>query len=156
MTDFPAERELVLDRLIDAPRAAVFRCWTEAELLKQWFAPAPWTVAHAEVDARPGGANNVTMRGPDGTEMPAKGVFLEVVPNEKLVSTDAFATGWEPGDGAPFMVVVITFADEGGKTRYVACARHWTKETAEQHAAMGFNDGWNQCADQLEALARSL
>lgn len=156
MSDFPSDRELVLDRLLDAPRNAVFRCWTEAELLKQWFAPAPWTITHVDIEPRPGGANNVTMRGPDGSEIPVKGVFLDVVPNEKIVSTDAFTAGWEPGEGAPFMVVVITFADEDGKTRYVARARHWTKETAEQHTQMGFHEGWNQCADQLEALARSL
>lgn len=156
MSDFPSDRELVLDRLLDAPRKAVFRCWTEAELLKQWFAPAPWTITHVDIEPRPGGANNVTMRGPDGSEIPVKGVFLDVVPNEKIVSTDAFTAGWEPGEGAPFMVVVITFADEDGKTRYVARARHWTKETAEQHIQMGFHEGWNQCADQLEALARSL
>ncbi len=156
MTDFPRDRELVLERLLDAPRDAVYRCWTEADLLKRWFAPAPWSVAEAEIDPRPGGANNVTMRGPGGEEMPGRGVFLEVVPGVRIVATDAFAAGWEPGEGAPFMLSIITFADEGGKTRYTARVRHWSAEATRQHEAMGFHSGWGQCADQLEALARTL
>ena len=71
-------RDLVLTRLIDAPREKVYRAWTDAELLKKWFAPAPLTTPNAELDVRPGGANRITMRLPDGTEMPNAGVYLEV------------------------------------------------------------------------------
>ncbi|WP_235525150.1 MULTISPECIES: SRPBCC family protein [unclassified Sphingomonas] len=156
MTDFPAERELVLDRLLQAPREAILRCWTEAHLLRRWFVPAPWTIADAVVDPRPGGAFDVTMRSPEGADMPHHGVFLDVVANERIVTTDAFTAGFVPRDGAPFMVATMTFADEDGGTRYIARARHWTAETRDQHAAMGFEPGWNQCADQLEALAASL
>jgi uncharacterized protein YndB with AHSA1/START domain len=156
MTTFPPERELVLDRFIDAPREAVFRCWTESDLVKRWFAPAPWSVAQAEIDPCVGGANNITMRGPDGQEMPRKGVFLEVVRNERIVTTDAFGAGWEPGNGAPFMVTTVTLKDEGAGTRYVARVRHWTVEATRQHEEMGFHTGWNQCADQLESLAKTI
>jgi uncharacterized protein YndB with AHSA1/START domain len=150
------DRELVLDRLLDAPVEKVWRCWTEPELLKQWFAPKPFTTVTAEMDLRPGGATDLTMRAPDGTEMPNPGVVLEAVPNRKLVFTDAFGAGWRPKEGAPFMVAEINFADEGGKTRYVARALHWTQEAAEQHSQMGFHEGWGICADQLEALAKTL
>lgn len=156
MTDFPPERELVLDRLLMAPREAIFRCWTEAHLLSRWFVPAPWSVADAVVDARPGGAFDVTMRSPEGQDMPNRGVFLEVVPNERIVTTDAFTAGFAPGDGVPFMVATITLANEGEGTRYIARVRHWSAEAREQHAEMGFEPGWNQCADQLEALASGL
>jgi uncharacterized protein YndB with AHSA1/START domain len=154
--DFPAERELVLSRLLDAPRDKLFRCWTDPELLKQWFAPKPWTTPHAEIDVRAGGASNIVMRSPEGQDMPNPGVYLEVIPNEKLVFTDAFTTAWEPKEGAPFMVGILTFEDEGGKTRYTARVRHWTKEARDQHEAMGFLTGWGQCADQLEALAKTI
>jgi len=156
MTDFPQDRELVLDRMLHAPRAAVWRCWTEADLLRRWFVPAPWTVAAAVVDPRPGGAFDVTMRSPEGQEMPHRGVILDIVPGERIVTTDAFTAGFLPGDGPPFMVATMTFADDDGGTRYVARARHWSVESREQHAAMGFDTGWNRCADQLEALARTL
>jgi uncharacterized protein YndB with AHSA1/START domain len=96
------------------------------------------------------------MRSPEGQEMPNPGVYLEVIPNEKLVFTDAFTSAWAPREGAPFMVGILTFADEGGKTRYIATVRHWTKEARDQHEAMGFLTGWNQCADQLEALAKTI
>lgn len=154
--DFPADRELVLTRLIDAPREKVFRCWTEPELLKQWFAPKPWTTPFAELDVRPGGGNQITMRSPEGQDMDCPGVYLEVVPNEKLVFTDAFGGGWAPRDGHPFMLAVLTFEDEGGKTRYTARVRHWTTEDAQRHAGMGFHQGWGICAEQLEAVAKTL
>ena len=148
-------RELVLTRLIDAPREKLFRAWTEPELLKQWFAPLPWTTPHAELDVRPGGSSLVVMRGPDGNEFPSRGVYLEVVPNEKLVFTDAYTEGWQPSE-EPFFTGIITFEDEGGKTRYTARARHWTEAARKKHEEMGFHEGWGRCADQLAALAAKL
>jgi len=154
--DFPADRELVLTRLIDAPREKVFRCWTQPELLKLWFAPKPWTTPFAELDVRPGGTNRITMRSPEGQDMANSGVYLEVAPNEKLVFTDAFAGAWTPRDGHPFMLAVLTFEDEDGKTRYTARVRHWTTEDAQRHEGMGFHHGWGICAEQLEAVAKTL
>jgi len=148
MTD---THELVLTRLIDAPRELLYRAWTDAEMLKQWFAPLPYTTPHAELDVRPGGSNLVVMAGPDGQEMPNRGVYLEVVPNEKIVFTDAFVAAWVPAP-KPFMTVILTFADEAGKTRYTARVRHWTAEDRETHEKMGFHQGWGICADQLTAL----
>jgi uncharacterized protein YndB with AHSA1/START domain len=151
-----SDRELVLCRIIDAPREKVFRAWTDPEIMKQWFAPLPWTTPHVEVDLRPGGANLVVMRSPEGTDYPNPGIYLEVVPNEKLVFTDAFTKAWEPS-GKPFMTAVLTFEDAGsGKTKYTARALHWTVEAREEHEKMGFHEGWGQCAEQLEKTARGL
>jgi uncharacterized protein YndB with AHSA1/START domain len=150
-----ADRELVLTRLIDAPAAKLYRAWTEPALLKQWFAPAPWTTPRAELDVRPGGASLVVMRGPDGNEFPNRGVYLEVVPNKRLVFTDAFTEAWAPAQ-KPFMTVILTFEDEGGKTRYTARVRHWTVADRETHETMGFHTGWGLCTDQLAALAAKL
>ena len=152
-TDSPiSDRELVLTRLIDAPREKLFRAWTDPALLKQWFAPLPYTTPVAELDVRPGGSNLIVMRGPDGKDMPNRGVYLEVVPNERLVFTDAFSKAWEPS-AKPFMTVILTFEDEGGKTRYTARVRHWTVADREAHEKMGFHQGWGICANQLAALA---
>ena len=95
-----ADHELVLTRLIDAPRAKLFRCWTEPSLLKQWFAPAPYTTPVAEVDLRVGGANYMMMRSPDGQEIPCPGTYLEIVPDRKLVFTDAYTGDWVPKNSA--------------------------------------------------------
>lgn len=149
------QRELVLTRLLDAPRRNLYRCWTETELLKQWFTPAPWTTPFAELDPRAGGSSYIVMADPDGNEYPNRGVYLEVVENERLVMTDAFVKAWEPS-GKAFMVATITFADEDGKTRYTATVQHWSVEDRQQHEQMGFHQGWGLCAEQLEKLARSL
>jgi uncharacterized protein YndB with AHSA1/START domain len=153
MTD--ADRELVISRLIDASREKVYRAWTEPDLLKQWFAPAPLTTPHAELDVRPGGANRIVMRSPDGNDMPCSGVYLDVVPNERLVFTDAYTAAWQPSQ-KPFMTVIVTFEDEGGRTRYTARVLHWTAADREAHEKMGFHQGWGQCADQLAAVAKAL
>jgi uncharacterized protein YndB with AHSA1/START domain len=150
-----ASRELSLSRLIDAPREKVFKAWTDPELLKQWFAPLPWTTPRAELDVRPGGANLIVMRGPEGQEFPNRGVYLEVVENERLVFTDAYAGAWEPAE-KPFMTVILTFEDHGGKTKYTARVLHWSVADRERHEKMGFHAGWGQCANQLEALVAKL
>jgi uncharacterized protein YndB with AHSA1/START domain len=150
-----SDRELVLTRLFDAPREKLFKAWTDPALLKQWFAPKPYTTPVAELDVRPGGASLVVMRSPDGQDLPNRGVYLEVVRNERLIFTDAYTTAWEPS-AKPFMTVIVTFADEGGKTRYTARVRHWTVADREAHEKMGFHQGWGQCADQLAALVAKL
>src|SRR5262245_50211805 len=150
-----ADRELVLTRLIAAPREKLYRAWTEPELLKQWFAPKPFTTPVAELDVRPGGANLIVMRGPDGKDMPNRGVYLEVVPNERLVFTDAYVKAWEPS-AKPFMTVTITLESQASKTRYTARVSHWTAADRDAHERMGFYQGWGQCADQLTALVTTL
>lgn len=147
---------LQIDRVLRAPRAAVWRCWTEAELLKQWFCPKPWTVPEADIDLRPGGRMNVVMQGPDNTRISNNGCWLEIVPRTKLTFTDFFTEGFIP-QPSPFMTGYVELSDEGeGTTRMKWGARHATEETAKRHLEMGFEQGWNAAADQLEALARSL
>lgn len=156
--DVPAtsDRELTLGRILDATPDKVFRCWTEPELLKQWFAPLPYTTPVAELDVRPGGSSLVVMRGSDGADIPNRGVYLEVVTNERLVFTDAFTSAWEPSE-KPFMTAILTFAPEpGGKTRYVVRVRHPTVADRQTHEQMGFEVGWGICADQLNAVASKL
>jgi len=151
----PHENDLVLTRLIDAPREKLFRAWTEPKLVAQWFAPKPWTISRVEMDVRPGGSSLIVMRSPEGEEFPNPGIFLEVVKNEKIVFTDAYTSAWVPSP-KPFMTAIVTFEDEVGKTRYTARARHWNAEDKATHEKMGFHEGWGQCADQLVALAAKL
>lgn len=144
--------DLVLTRLIEVPREKLYRAWTEPDLLKRWFAPKPYTTPEAELDVRPGGASRIVMRSPDGQDMPMHGVYLEVVPDEKLVFTDAYLRAWEPSP-KPFMTVILTLEAEGDGTRYTARVRHWTAADREAHEKMGFHQGWGQCLDQLVELA---
>ncbi len=150
------ERDLVLERVLDAPREKLFRAWTEPALMVQWFTPPPFVTTHAEVDLRPGGSCLVVMRSPEGQEFPNRGVYLEVVPNERLVTTDAYVSAWEPAP-KPFMTLTLTFEDAGpGRTKYTARARHWSAEDRAAHEQMGFHEGWGQATRQLEALAARL
>ncbi len=151
-----SSRELVISRIIEATPRRLYRAWTEPEILKQWFAPAPWTTPMAELDVRPGGSSLVVMRGPDGTEFPCPGVYLEAVENKRLVSTDAYTRAWEPSQ-KPFMTLILTFEEvAAGKTRYTARILHWTVADREAHEKMGFHSGWAQTTDQLAALAPKL
>lgn len=143
---------LSVTRLIDAPREAVWRAWTDH--LAEWWVPRPWTVEIVEHDQRPGGRSAMIMRGPNGEEAPQEGVFLDVAPMQRVVFTDAFTAGWIPAK--PFIVGVLEFADEGGQTRYTASARHWTAEDRDRHAEMGFAQGWGTVAEQLEEVAKRI
>ena len=147
--------DLVLTRDINAPREVLYACWTQPEHLVHFFVPKPHRVTACTLDVRAGGACNTTFD-VDGTEMQNNGVYLEVIPNEKLVFTDTYTEGWKPAP-EPFMTAIITFEDIGnGRTRYTAIARHRNPETAQTHKDMGFYDGWGTVVDQLEAYAKTL
>jgi uncharacterized protein YndB with AHSA1/START domain len=148
------DRDLTLTCIIDAPPAKVFRAWTDPALITQWFTPEPWQTVAAEMDVRPGGSSLITMRGPDGTEVPNAGVFLDVVPGERLVFTNAYTSAWEPA-AKPFATYILTFDNVGGKTRYTAVVRHWTVADREAHEAMGFHQGWPIATEQLAALVEA-
>lgn len=147
---------LILERVIGAPRHAVWRCWTETALFKQWYCPAPWTVPEADFDPRPGGRMNCVMQGPDGERVVIVGCWLEVVAQERLTFTDAFAEGFVPRPNA-FMTGFVRLSDEAaGETRLLWGARHTSEEEAKKHLDMGFEQGWSAAAGQLETLARQI
>lgn len=155
MIDFDAALDLRLERTVDVPVAAVWRCWTEPHLLEQWFCPKPWRVEDVVLELRPGGAFNTTMLGPDGERSPMRGCVLHVEPERRLVFTDALTAGWRPS-AEPFFTGIVTLAPDGDGTHYVAIARHASAETRQRHSDMGFEDGWGAALDQLLALARTL
>lgn len=141
--------ELSVERHIAAPPARVWQIMTER--MEEWFCPKPWRAEVIEQDWCAGGRSALVMHGPNGEVSPGEGVFLEVVPGQRFVFTDAFAPGWQPR--GPFMVGSFELTPDGDGTRYRASARHWTAEAMEQHKAMGFEAGWGTVADQLAALA---
>lgn len=150
------EREIVLTRTIDVPREKLYRCWTDPELMLQWFTPAPWKTVEVKTDLRPGGSSYVVMESPEGQRFPNRGIYLDVVPNERLVFTDAYVDAWTPSE-KPFFTAIVTFEDiGGGQTKYTARALHWTTADRETHEKMGFHEGWGKACDQLVALAKTL
>ena len=159
--------DLVLERVVDVPVELVWRAWTEPELLKRWFTPAPWTTVACEIDLRPGGAFRTTMRSPEGEEFPGTGCWLEVVENARLAWTNALLPGWRPapapapkGSGEDchdlVFTAIIAMEPHGGGTRYTATALHQDEGGRSKHAEMGFHDGWGKALDQLVALAKTI
>ncbi|MBL9215621.1 MAG: SRPBCC family protein [Opitutaceae bacterium] len=144
------ERTLALTRVIDAPPERVYRVWTTQ--LPQWWGPHGMTTPSHKMDLRPGGVFRTVMRAPDGSEYPTQGIFLEVVPNRRLVFTDAFGLGWEPSPDIFFTADTTFDPLPGGRTQYTARALHWTVEHREKHERMGFHQGWGESMDRLVAV----
>lgn len=152
---FDTRFDLVLERTIPVPRERVWDAWTQPEHLKHWFCPRPWVVSHCEIDLRPGGAFNTTMRSPEGVEHPNPGCCLEAVPLERLVITDCLLAGYRPS-GKSFMTAVITLEPVGaGSTKYTARVFHPDEATRKKHEEMGFHDGWSTALEQLVAYIQS-
>jgi uncharacterized protein YndB with AHSA1/START domain len=151
--------DLVLERTIDVTPAAVWDAWTDPEKLKQWFAPAPWTIVDATVDLRPGGLFSSTMQSPEGETYPNPGCILEVVPNRRLTFTSALVADFRPvaiGEGEFAFTAVIDIEDDGsGGARYRAIALHDGEAVKAQHEAMGFHEGWGQVLDQMVAFIKA-
>ena len=144
-----SERELVIVRETHVPREKLFAAWNNGATYPEWFCPKPWYVSDVKLDVRVGGGSEMMFNGPNGEKFPNKGIYLEIVPNEKIVFTDAFSAGWEPNPNLMF-VAILTFEKlPNGGTRYTARARHWTKESRDKHAAMGFEQGCGIVFDQL-------
>jgi uncharacterized protein YndB with AHSA1/START domain len=151
------DRELVLARVIDASPEALYRCWTDPAIMPKWFCPKPWTIELTKQELKAGGASEMIMRGPNGEEFPNKGVYLELVPNRKIVFTDVFTEGWVPVEGGGMMTATVTFERQAdGKTLYIARCGHPTAEKKAQHEQMGFHEGWGIVAEQLEETAKAL
>lgn len=165
MTDihFDPTLDLMIDRVVAVPRALLWRCWTEPDLFRQWFCPAPWGVAACTLDLRPGGAFEVTMRSPEGDEFPNRGCCLEVAPLRRLVWTDALQAGYRPAergyltdDGGFYVTVSLQLDDVAGGTRYRTWAMHSSPAGQAKHLEMGFDEGWGTVVDQLVALCQRL
>lgn len=146
--------ELAIERIFDAPRDAVWRAVTEQ--LTEWWCPRPWTSEIVALEWKSGGRFAITMRGPEGEAHAGEGVLLEVVPGERFVFTNMLGEDWSLQDPQPVGVVgKFEFADAGGgRTRFRSSARHRNDADLKTHAEMGFEQGWGQCADQLEEVSK--
>jgi uncharacterized protein YndB with AHSA1/START domain len=143
MTTTETPLKITLTRVFAAPRSLVYEAWTKPEHLVRWNAPHGFTIPEAEGDLQVGGAWSSRMVRPDGEEYRVRGVYLEVVPNERL----AFTHTWEEDDGTPETetVVTLSFADEADGTRVTLEQSGFkSPESRDNH-----EDGWGQCLDRL-------
>ncbi len=142
-----AEREIILTRLVNAPRELVFKAWTQPEHLAQWFGPDGFTLTVNRMEVRNGGTWLMTMHGPDDTDYPNRMIFSEIVPPERLVYTQDSGMDDDPAQ----FHVTVTLDNEGGKTRLTMRALFSTAEEREkvvrEHGAI---EGGNQTINRLE------
>jgi len=145
-----AQREITVTRVFDAPRAVVFKAWTDAAQLAQWWGPKGFTNPVCEIDARVGGALRIHMRAPDGSIYPMKGEFRELVVPERLAFTNIAVD--EAGNHIIEGFTTVTFADEGGKTRLTLHTRGSAMVEKAVAYLQGMETGWTMSIDKLEAL----
>jgi len=149
--------DLVIERLVEVPRLSLWDAWTKAEHLKQWFAPAPWSVVDCEIELYPGGLFRTVLRSPEGSETPNVGCYLQILAGQRLVWTTALLPRFRPTANASLPITAaVTLEDEESGTRYVAHAMHADEAGRQQHEEMGFYEGWNRILDQLIAYASKL
>lgn len=146
--------DLVLDRTVPVPPALVWRAWTTPAHLLHWFTPAPWRTIDCRIDLRPGGEFFTVMQSPEGQQFPNTGCYLEVVPERRLIWTDALLPGYRPaagvGPSVPFRFTAALLLEPAGTgTRYRAIAMHSDTDARTKHEAMGFQHGWSAVLDQL-------
>lgn len=152
-TTAQSDREIVITRVFDAPRELVFKAWTEPEHVAQWWGPKGFTTKVIALDLRPGGESRYVMIGPDGTEYPGKGVFREIVPPERIVTTDEFDEGFEQVTDADLpqgMVMTVLFEELDGKTKLTLRIVHASADDRRKHEEMGVVAGWNSSFDCLD------
>jgi uncharacterized protein YndB with AHSA1/START domain len=139
----PAERDLVITRVFNAPRELVFKAWTDPKLAIRWWGPRHHPATHMEMDPRPGGVWRHRLTSPETGHLWHHGVYREVVPPERLVFTFVWE---EEGERGVENLVTITFAEEAGKTRLTL----WQTPFQSVGERDGHSHGWNSTFDRLE------
>ena len=154
------DTDLEISRFLAAPRARIWKAWSDPKNLAQWWCPKPWTTEVRKFDFRAGGDFHTYMTGPDGKggtgESDNPGCFLEVTPMERIVTTSVMTGGWRPAEPWMPMTAIFSMQDEVDGTRYIARVLHLNEQHKKQHEEMGFFDGWNTCITQLEEFAKAL
>lgn len=147
----PSDEQLLVTREFDAPRAVVFRAWTTPELIARWWTAGRGDVVSIEVDLRPGGRWRYVMTATGGFEVAFHGEYREIVPDERIVTTEVF-------EGAPDAqaITTTTFEDSGGRTTVAILVQHGTKQDRDMHLQAGMLDGLQDALDLVEDLLAEL
>lgn len=165
------EKGIVIERIFNAPPAAVWRAWTDPELIKTWWGPEGFSAPSVKVDLRVGGQYIFAMHGPKGSEwdkdMYSAGIYKEIVPNVKLVVTDYFSDengkmmdpadfGQDPNFPKESTVTVLFEEAPAGKTKFsIIYPKPETKEQMDAMLKSGMNEGWNSSLDKLEKVLKA-
>ena len=147
----PADDQILITREFDAPRHLVYKAWTTPELVKRWWSAKRGEVTIAEIDLRVGGTWRYVMVADGGFEVGFHGEYREIVPNERLVSTEVY-------EGMPDAEALdtMTLSEADGRTTVTILVQHSSKEHRDAHIESGMEDGMQDALDLLEQVAISL
>jgi len=147
----PTDREIVMTRVLDAPRQLVFDAWSNPKHVPRWMlGPEGWTMPICEIDLRPGGEWHFVWRKSDGAEMGMRGLYREIKPPDRLVSTESWGGEW------PETLNTLTLTEANGKTTIVNTALYPSKEARDAALKTGMTEGVAQSFDRLEKYLMSL
>jgi uncharacterized protein YndB with AHSA1/START domain len=146
----PSDEEIRITRSFDAPRMMVWDAYTRPELVQRWLGAMPgWSWAECQMDVREGGRYRWAWRGPEGAELAVGGVYLEVVPGERLVSTERYDQSWYEGDA----VGTVVFTEAQGRTTLVTTLRYGSKQirdsVLQSPATSGMESGYTKLDELL-------
>lgn len=144
MTSFDPRLDLTLQRVIRAPRSAIWQAWTDPTRLQQWWVPAPIVARIDRLDVHPGGAFVTSMSTDGAAFVPhTDSIFLVIEPDARLVFTNAVNSAWRPANPAPVrMTAEVVLADHPEGTDYRVVVRHGDPTDRDLHEELGFVDGW--------------
>lgn len=149
----PSDREIVMTRAFRAPRNLVYEAFTKPDLLKRWLTGPPgWTMSVCEMDLKVGGAYRWVWLGPDGVEMGMGGVYKEIVPPERIVSTEKFDQSWYPGEA----VGTIVFSEQAGVTTLTQTILYESKDARDTVLRSPMEQGVTASYNGLEELLATL
>jgi uncharacterized protein YndB with AHSA1/START domain len=148
----PTDEQILITREFDAPRHLVYRAWTTPDLVRRWWPGKRGRMTVAEIDLRVGGRWRYAMEAEGGHEVAFNGEFREIVPDERLVYTEAY----EAMPDAEAAVNTITFTEADGRTTLTILVQHATREQRDGHIGSGMEGGMQEGMDLLEELAVSL
>jgi uncharacterized protein YndB with AHSA1/START domain len=151
----PSDTEILIEREFDAPARLVWRATTEPDLIKRWWSGKRGEVTSVEVDLRVGGTWRYVMQTPEGFEVAFHGTYREIVPNEKVISTELYegAPGVTEDDAT---INTMTLVERDGKTTLTTLVRCRVKEIRDAIIESGMEGGMQEAFDALEEVARSL
>ncbi|HZI90259.1 MAG TPA: SRPBCC family protein [Thermoleophilaceae bacterium] len=150
----PTDEQILIMREFDAPKHLVYEAWTTPELVKRWWSARRGEVTLAEIDLRVGGKWRYVMVTEDGLEVGFHGEYREIVPNERIVSTEAYEG--IPDAEAEAAVNTLTLTEVDGRTTLTVLVQHRNKEGRDAHIDSGMESGLQDAMDLLEEVAISL
>ena len=150
----PTDTQILITREFDAPKHLVYRAWTSPELVKRWWHANRGEVTLAEIDLRVGGVWRYVSRSEDGFEVGFHGEYREIVPNERLVTTEVYEGIPDADEHAALDTLTLTESD--GRTTLTVLVEHPTKEGRDAHINSGMEAGMQDAMDLLEEVAVSL